>query len=256
MSNWKDLLRTASIDQSLQRARTGLEQTTTYVLGRGGFDPTKMLDTNCDCSGFIAWAIGIPREFPPGSGRWLDTDAYWNGGGGGAKGAGFPLLKTVAAAEAEAGDLIVYPDQGGSQGHIGMISGVDNHGELKVIDCSKGNWRKFGDATRETDSAVWKIQSKTRIMRMDFDAMRRYAGITDATPVVIDVPDVVAGGALRHSLLATDATLQKVSEEKLELTRTGTRVSGIPPVQHAMNILARDRAGYAIDLGVNEANIG
>ena len=256
MSNWKDLLRTASIDQSLQRARTGLEQTTTYVLGQGGFDPTKMLTTNCDCSGFIAWSIGIPREFPPGSNRWLDTDAYWNSGGAAAKAAGFPLLQNVPAADAEPGDLIVYPDQNGSQGHIGIISGVDNHGELKVIHCSKGNWRRFGDATRETDSGVWKIQSKTKIMRIDFDAMRRYAGITDATPVVIDVPDVVSGGALRHSLLASDATLQLVSQGKLELTKTGKRVSGIGAVQHAMNILAREREGYAIDLGVNEANIG
>ena len=255
MANWKDLLRTASIAQSLQRARTGLEETTTYVLGQGGFDPTKMLTKKCDCSGFIAWAIGIPREFPPGSNRWLDTDAYWNGGGGAAEAAGFPLLQNVAAADAEPGDLIVYPDHGGMQGHIGVISGMDNHGELKVIHCSRGNFRKFGDATRETDSAVWKIQAKTRFMRIDFDAMRRYAGITGETPV-IDVPEVVAGGALHHPLLATDATLQLVSEGKLELTRTGKRVSGISAVQQAMNILAREREAYAIDLGVNEANIG
>lgn len=255
MSNWKDLLKDASIERSLQRAHTGLEETTTYVLGQGGFDPTKMLTKKCDCSGFIAWAIGIPREFPPGSNRWLDTDAYWSGGGVAAKAAGFPLLQNVAAADAEPGDLIVYPDQGGKQGHIGIISGMDNHGELKVIHCSKGNFKKFGDATRETDSAVWKIQAKTRFMRIDFDAMRRYAGITGEIPV-IDVPDVVAGGALDHSLLATDATLQLVSKGKLELTSTGKRVSGIAAVQQAMNILAREREGYAIDLGVNEANIG
>jgi len=255
MANWKDLLKTANIAQSLQRARTGLEETTTYVLGQGGFDPTKMLTKKCDCSGFVAWAIGIPREFPPGSNRWLDTDAYWNGGGAAAKAAGFPLLKNVAAADAEPGDLIVYPDHGGMQGHIGMISGMDSHGELKVIHCSKGNFRKFGDATRETDSAVWKIQAKTRFMRIDFDAMRRYAGITGDTPV-IDPIEVVAGGALHHSLLATDATLQLVSKGKLELTRTGMRVSGISAVQQAMNILAREHEAYAIDLGVNEASIG
>ena len=255
MANWKDLLKNASIERSLQRAHTGLEETTTYVLGQGGFDPTKMLTKKCDCSGFIAWAIGIPREFPPGSNRWLDTDAYWNGGGAAAKAAGFPLLQNVAAADAEPGDLIVYPDQGGKQGHIGIISGLDNQGELKVIHCSKGNFNKFGDATRETDSAVWKIQAKTRFMRIDFDAMRRYAGVTGETPV-IDVPVVVAGGALDHSLLATDATLQLVSKGKLELTPTGKRVSGIAAVQQAMNILARERAEFAIDLGVNEANIG
>lgn len=256
MPSWKDLLRTANIEQSLQRARTGLEETTTYVLGQGGFDPTKMLSRKCDCSGFIAWAIGIPREFPPGSGRWLDTDAYWKGGGAAAKAAGFPLLQNVAAPDAEPGDLIVYPDQGGKQGHIGIISGVDDDGELKVIHCSKGNFKKFGDATRETDAAVWKIQPKTRIMRIDFDAMRRYSGITDTTPLIVDVPNVVAGDLLRHSLLATDATLQLVAAGKLQLVRTGKRVSGIAAVQQAMNILARERERYFIDLGVNEANSG
>jgi len=256
MANWKDLLRTANIQQSLQRARTGLEETTTYILGQGGFDPTKPLTQKCDCSGFVAWAIGIPREFPPGSTRWLDTDAYWNGGGAAAHAAGFPLLRNITPADAEPGDLIVYPDQGSHQGHMGMISGVDQDGELKVIHCSKGNFTHFGDATRETDSAVWKIQPKTKIMRIDFDAMRRYAGVGDGTPVPIDLPDVVTGGSLRHSLLANDATLQLVSENKLQLTRTGTRVSGVAAVQQAMNILAREHPNYAIDLGLNEANSG
>ncbi len=256
MANWKDLLKTANIEQSLQRARTGLEETTTYVLGQGGFDPTKMLTQKCDCSGFVAWSIGIPREFPPGSGRWLDTDAYWNGGGAAAHAAGFPLLHNIALADAEPGDIIVYPDQGSSQGHMGIVSGVDQDGELKVIHCSKGNWTHYHDATRETDSAVWKIQPKTKIMRIDFDAMRRYAGVTSVAPLPIDIPDVVAGDSLRHSLLANDATLQLVSKNKLQLTRTGTRVSGIAAVQQAMNILAREHAEYAIDLGINEANSG
>ncbi len=256
MANWKELLKTASIEQSLQRARTGLEETTEYVLGQGGFDPTKMLTKKCDCSGFVAWAIGIPREFPPGSTRWLDTDAYWNGGGAAAAAAGFPLLRNIPLADAEPGDLLVYPDQGSTQGHMGMISGVDQNGELKVIHCSKGNWNKYGDGTRETDSGVWKIQPKTRVMRIDFDAMRRYSGVADGNPMPIDLPDVVAGGSLRHSLLANDATLQLVSENRLQLTRTGTRVSGIAAVQQAMNILAREREHYAIDLGINEANSG
>jgi peptidoglycan hydrolase-like protein with peptidoglycan-binding domain len=257
MANWKDLLRTANVGQCLDRARIALEADVIYVLGKGGFDPTRPLTKECDCSGFVAWAIGIPREFPPGSGRWLDTDAYWSAGGGAAKAAGFPLLKNVSAPDAEPGDVIVYPDQGGSQGHIGIISGVDESGEPKVIHCSKGNWKNFNDATRETNTQVWKIQNKTRILRIDFDAMRRYAGVTNGGPgPVIDVPDVAVGNSLRHSLLATDPTLQLVAAGKLVLSRTGKMVSGIAPVQQAMNILARERETYAIDLGPNEANSG
>jgi peptidoglycan hydrolase-like protein with peptidoglycan-binding domain len=256
MTTWKELLKSASIEQSIDRARAGLAEKIKYVLGKGGFDPTKTLTHECDCSGFIAWAIGIPREFPPGSGRWLDTDAYWKGGGDAAKAAGFPLFHNVPAAEVQPGDLIVYPDQSGKQGHIGIISGVDEHGELKVIHCSKGNWKKFGDATRETDPAVWKIQAKTKFMSIDFDAMRLYAGISTGTPPVIDAPDIAVESVLNHSLLASDPTLQLVVAGKLQLSRTGKRVSGIAAVQQAMNILARKHPEYAIDLGVNEANSG
>lgn len=255
MSNWKDLLRTASIQQCLDRARTGMGANTVYVLGKGGFDPTKPLTNECDCSGFIAWSIGVPREFPPGSGRWLDTDAYWKGGGSAAQAAGFPLCHSVPEAEAEPGDVIVYPDQGGHQGHIGVISGTDDQGQLKVIHCSKGNWTNHHDATRETDAHVWKIQPNTRVMRIDFDAMRRYAGI-DGPVVVIDTGGTAAGDSLHHSLLATDATLQLVAAGSLQLSRTGTTVSGIAPVQQAMNILGRKRPKYLIDLGVNQAQSG
>jgi hypothetical protein len=255
MSNWKDLLKTASIQQCLDRARAGMGANTVYILGKGGFDPTKPLTNECDCSGFIAWSIGIPREFPPGSGRWLDTDAYWNGGGSAAKAAGFPLCHAVPAAEAEPGDLIVYPDQGGHQGHIGVVSSVDDQGQLKVIHCSKGNFTSHHDATRETDAHVWNIQPKTKMVRIDFDAMRRYAGV-DGEPVVIDSVDPAAGDSLHHSLLATDPTLQLVIAGKLHLSRTGTTVSGIAPVQQAMKILGRKRPTYVIDLGVNQTQSG
>jgi len=256
MTTWKDLLKTANTEQSLARARTGLEEQIVYSLGKGGFDPTKLLTHECDCSGFIAWAIGIPRELPPGSDRWLDTDAYWSGGGSAAKAAGFPLLQTVVAADAEPGDLIVYPDHAGHEGHIGIISDVKQDGKLSVIHCSKGNFTHFGDATRETDSHVWDIQAKTRIMRVDYDAMRRYAGVANGQTPVLDPVASPAETSLRHPLLANDHTLQLVAAGKLQLSRTDKLVSGIASVQQAMNILARQHAEYFIDLGVNEANSG
>lgn len=262
MTDWKDLLRTASIDQALERARGSLGANTTYDLGQGGLDPAQPLTKKCDCSGFVSWAIGIPREFPPRSGRWMDTDAYWNGGGAAARAAGFPLLRTVPSAEAETGDLIVYPDQaGGGQGHIGLISGIAANGHLKVIHCSKGNWKATGDAIRETGPDVFDMQKKTRIMRIDFPAMRHYCGISDgaSVPVVLEEEretGVVAASSLHHSLLANDSTLQLVARGALKLTRTGRAVSGIGSVQQGMNVLAQTRPRYAIDLGPNEANSG
>ncbi|GAA3978260.1 hypothetical protein [Mucilaginibacter dorajii] len=77
---WKATLVTASTQQTLSRAHSALAKKTVYKLGQGGFDPSKPITKECDCSGFIVWAIGIPRELPPGSGHWLSTDEYWAGG--------------------------------------------------------------------------------------------------------------------------------------------------------------------------------
>jgi peptidoglycan hydrolase-like protein with peptidoglycan-binding domain len=259
MSNWQALLKTATKEQELLRARTALGLETVYDLGGGGFDPTQPLTKRCDCSGFVAWAIGIPREFPPRSERWLDTDAYWSGGGAAAKAAGFPLFLHVESADAQSGDLIVYPDRpGGGQGHIGIISEVGADGGFKIIHCSRGNWKSLGDAICETDPHVWEIEPKTRIMRIDFSAMRRYCGITGTTdgPELEAPAETAVPSALHHPLLAAQPTLQLVAAGKLKLTRTGKAVSGIGAVQQAMNILARNAPAYHIDLGPNEANSG
>jgi hypothetical protein len=263
MSDWKELLRTADKSRTLTRARSGLGLKTIYDLGEGGFDPTKPLTKLCDCSGFIAWAIGIPREFPPRTDRWMDTDAYWGGGGAAAKAAGFPLLTRVEVSEAVAGDLMVYPDSpGGGEGHMGIISSTDADG-LKVIHCSRGNWRgPKHDAVQETDARVFTSNSRTRVMRIDYDAMRRYAGVAGHDDEVGqpheggDTGEVVTPNALHHPLLAAQPTLQLVVTGQLKLRRTGSAVSGIGSVQQAMNILAREHGRYAIDLGPNEANSG
>ena len=271
MPDWKDLLKISDKTSTLERARSGLGLATIYELGKGGFDPTRPLTKECDCSGFIAWAIGIPREFPPRTDRWMDTDAYWGGGGTAARAAGFPLLTRVDIAEAEPGDLIVYPDSpGGGQGHMGIISET-GPGGLKVIHCSRGNFRgPRHDAIQETDAGIFTGNARTRVMRIDYPAMRRYSGVPEpegvapqtdgggAEPAVVAAAGdgVVAAPALRHPLLADQPTLQLVVRGELKLQNIGKAVSGIGSVQQGMNILAREHALYAIDLGPNEANSG
>lgn len=273
MSDWKELLRVADKARTLERAKSCLRLGTIYDLGEGGFDPAKPITKLCDCSGFIAWAIGIPREFPPRTNRWMDTDAYWGGGGSAARAAGFPLLTQIESSEAEAGDLLVYPDPpSGGQGHMGIISDAGGDG-LKVIHCSRGNWRgPKRDAIQETNDAIFKINPRTRVMRIDYGAMRRYAGVVGTDGDVVRprdedgdaarpqdgevVTDGVAAGVLRHPLLADQPTLQLVVKGELKLRRTGRAMSGIGSVQQAMNVLARERERYRIDLGPNEANSG
>lgn len=166
---WSDLLPTVSSAQTLQRAKSALFKKTIYKLGKGGFDPSKPLSAQCDCSGFIAWAIGIPRELPPKSNKWLSTDEYWSGGK--PVKAGLFIQKDIT--EALIGDLLVYPDKGGKQGHIAVVSIVEKGKPVSIIHCSSGNYKNFGDAIRETGPGVFLAgNAPTRLMRINYDMLK------------------------------------------------------------------------------------
>jgi len=142
---------------------------TVYKLGKGGFDPTKAFTPQCDCSGFIAWAIGIPRELPPKSGKWLSTDQYWAGG----KPVKSNLFTQKTLSEAAVGDLLVYPDSGGGQGHIALINQMDVNMPSFIIHCSSGNYKNFNDAVRITGPNVFLAGNhNTRVMRINYDVLR------------------------------------------------------------------------------------
>jgi hypothetical protein len=241
MSGWKDLLREACAERTLGRARSAIGTGVVYKLGKGGFDPTKPLGGYADCSGFVAWAIGIPRELPPGSGRWLQTTTYWEGGGA----AGEGLFDQVAASAGAPGDLIVYPDIGGSQGHIGLISETVGGRPAKVIHCSSGNYKRTGDAIRETTPDVFTVQSKTRIVRVDYRALRALFAI----PEVGDAPAPGPAPQLAHPVLAADETWRRVVAGALVLEPTGGPVAGCAALQDALNALAAANPSYRVDVG-------
>jgi len=246
MSNWKDLLATMNPDQALQRARDMVGKGTVYHLGRGGFDPSKPLwsaDRTADCSGFVAWAIGVPRELPPGSNRWLQTTTYWNGGGA----AGEGLFDQASFERAAPGDILVFPDVGDKQGHMGLVSAVGSDAPALVIHCSSGNFRNTGDAIRETDWTLFRNHPKTRLMKVDFDALRALVGI--AAPVTGDDDHALTGVQLRSFALSADETLNRVARGILILEATQGRMGGIGLVQDALNRLAAQRPAYAVDVG-------
>lgn len=170
---WSDLIPTVGTPQTMQRAKSALKRKTVYKLGKGGFDPTKPMTIQCDCSGFIAWAIGIPRELPPKSNKWLSTDQYWAGGK--PVKAGLFTQKDLSAAAV--GDLLVYPDSGGRQGHISVVSAVKNKKPSHIIHCSSGNFKNFGDAIRETDPSIFLAGNhKTKLMGINYDVLKKMIG--------------------------------------------------------------------------------
>ena len=147
MASWKDVLAEMTRARAVERARSMIGRGTVYELGRGGFKPETSLwseGRSSDCSGFSAWALGIPRELPPGSGHWLQTTTYWNGG----EFQGTPAFQHHPLSAAVPGDLLVYPDAGGKQGHIGLVTATGPQGPTLVVHCSSGNFKSTGDAIR------------------------------------------------------------------------------------------------------------
>lgn len=127
-----------------------------------GLDPTDpdLVVPACDCSGFVCWALGIPRRRPTGA--WINTDSIWADASG-------PQRAFVHRPEASVGDLVVYPKPIDARfGHIGIVTAVDGAGRaLRVLHCSADNFAlaPAGDAIRETAPAAFEEQRQTLYCR-------------------------------------------------------------------------------------------
>lgn len=147
--------------QVVERARSACGKGIHYKLGAGGRDPHRPLpaaDGLCDCSGFVAWCLGIDRFIPnallphlPDGGDWFETTAVYRDAR-----SPFGFVDEVPWRAAQIGDLVVWPDRGRKQGHIGIVTMVSTAGEgpVLVVHCSVGNDRK-GDAIAETSSDIF-----------------------------------------------------------------------------------------------------
>ena len=142
------------------RAVSACGKGTRYRLGAGGRDPRlahPAVAGACDCSGFAAWCVGVDRFLPnagvptmPG-GNWFETTQLVRD----AK-SPFGFVTEVAMAQARPGDLLVYGDRGGRQGHVGVVVEVGEGGPVKVAHCAKGNELR-GDAIAVTGVSVFAI---------------------------------------------------------------------------------------------------
>lgn len=145
----------------LDRARQACAIPTKYVLGKGGMKPTREVPGNsegqCDCSGFVSWCLGISRQttnpfYRQLNGGWIETTAV-------AADALKPGGVFVKVEQPAPGDIIVWGDRRvngrHTQGHIGVISAVEDGRATRVIHCSSGNFRRTGQAVQETSADVF-----------------------------------------------------------------------------------------------------
>lgn len=137
----------------LERARRCLGAGCRYHLGAGGMHPSHDYPwgtvPECDCSGFVAWALGVSRQtrnpfYRQQNGGWFETTAIVRDAR-----SPFGFVAEVPWLEARPGDLIVYGDAGGKQGHVGIITLTGPAGPAAVIHCSKGNDTRYRDAIHE-----------------------------------------------------------------------------------------------------------
>lgn len=134
------------------RARSAVGKGVLYKLGHGGTDPKAPLPSKtkyCDCSGFIAWVIGLNRAPKPSRPWWIETtnicvDAK----------SGKPSSIFVKLSAPEPGCLVAYPDRivAGKvrQGHVALVSAFQGN-RFMCIDCGAGNGGKTVEAIRERD---------------------------------------------------------------------------------------------------------
>ena len=121
----------------------------TYGLGKGGFDPARHVPWNlsgeCDCTGFLAWAMREPRQNESVPGGWIESSAVWRDATTTRK-----VFRTLGPGERpEAGDVLVTPDSGGREGHVAVISVIaPDGGPVRMVDCSPSNDR-VGSAIAE-----------------------------------------------------------------------------------------------------------
>ncbi len=141
------------------RARSATLKGIRYKLARGGYhpgadlpgragDPATDDGIGCDCSGFVAWCLGLrrgPLPHPPPA--WIETSQVYRDATG-------PQRLFRRLAEPVAGCVVVYPDAGGDQGHIGIVT--ETAPELRGVDCSSSRSRRTGQAITERGLAFFR----------------------------------------------------------------------------------------------------
>ena len=91
----------------------------------------------CDCSGFVAWALGLRRGPAPLSNGWINTDSIHHDASGAQS-----MFRRQSVATA--GCLLVHPksaDQPPKVGHVAIVTAVDAQGRAtRLIHCAPENF--------------------------------------------------------------------------------------------------------------------
>ena len=154
----------------IDRARGTCKRGVRYKLGHGGWNPGRDLPgkpgpvdpadrgSGADCSGSFAFWFEVPRSQTIVAGLWgistvsLVRDGLTPGG----------LFRQIPHPIPGCG--AVYPDRGGKQGHVGLVTETTPH--LRGIDCSSSRSDATGEAITERGfeffrnaGAIWFVRN-------------------------------------------------------------------------------------------------
>jgi hypothetical protein len=129
-------------------------------LGRLGLGVDALPRLACDCSGFVAWCLGVPRHPIALAGQadaWFYTDAIHADALG-------PRQAFTALDRAEVGALLVFPSAGRARpvGHIAWITEVADGRPTRLLHCAPQNFEaqpppgRPRNAIAETGTAVFE----------------------------------------------------------------------------------------------------
>ncbi|MCW5943287.1 MAG: CHAP domain-containing protein [Fimbriimonadaceae bacterium] len=150
-----------NLTRYLHRARSAVGLGTEYRLGRGGFKPTALwTDRSSDCSGFVAWVLGLSRVPKLSRPWWIETTAIHRDATGKRR-----VFERIF--EPTPGCVVVYPDLNGAQGHVGIVASVS---PLTVVDCSLGSFRAFHEAIREHNGTAFERRTDAIFVCLKQDA--------------------------------------------------------------------------------------
>src|SRR5258708_1370602 len=111
-----------------------------------------------------------------------------------------------------------------------------------IIHCSSGNFRQTGDAIRESPPHMFRANTQTRLLKIDFEGLRAIAGVD--VPSDDNLPFPIAG--LRSLTLAHDSSLNLVASGLFVLEPTGARMGGVDALEQTLHRLNR-QADASVD---------
>lgn len=153
--------------ERMRKERPQVHQAYMAALASSGLDRTTLPAVACDCSGFVCWALGVPRDGSPLPGGWINTDAM-DADAKGAQRLFVPLAKAVPGA------LLVHPKPPGTDrgpGHVAIVVAADADGRAtRMLHCAPDNYLLDPpaglprNAIAETDTKHFDAIATTRLV--------------------------------------------------------------------------------------------